>query len=176
MSEWQGADIFLRALAVLHETHPGARMVFLGQGSDLPHLKELARELAPGTVDFRGVVQPDQAAVALRGASAALVSIKPGLGYDFAKPTKIYAATACGTPVVFAGQGASHDLIVQEGLGWSPGYDARALATALAAAIDRGTTARPSSAHLVSWTVEHASLTSAAQRAARAVSAVLPQR
>lgn len=176
MSEWQGADVFLRALAVLHETHPKARMVFLGQGSDLPHLRALAVTLDPGTAEFRGVVPPNEAAKVLRGATAALVSIKPGLGYDFAKPTKIYAATACGTPVVFAGRGASHDLVTEQGLGWSPGYDPAAVAAVLTDAIEGATPDHPTADHLVAWTTAHASLSSAARAAVRAVTDVLTQR
>ena len=44
-----------------------------------------------GALDPRGDAQPGVA------------SIRPSVGYDFAKPTKTYAAAACGTPVVFAG-------------------------------------------------------------------------
>ena len=36
MSEWQGAEVLVRALAVLRATEPTARLVFLGQGSDVP--------------------------------------------------------------------------------------------------------------------------------------------
>jgi glycosyltransferase involved in cell wall biosynthesis len=166
MSEWQGAEVFIEALAHLRQREPAARLVFLGQGSDLPHLKALAESLAPGAVDFRGVVPPGEAAAWLRGAVAALVSIKPGLGYDFAKPTKIYAATACGTPVVFAGRGASHDLVSAAGLGWSPGYAPEAVAEAMAAALDGSS--RPTSEHLVEWTSAHASLAAAGREAAKA--------
>ena len=137
MSEWQGADVFVRALA---------------------------ERTVPGAVDFVGVVPPADAARWLRGATAAIVSIKPGLGYDFAKPTKIYAATACGTPVVFAGIGAGRDLVASEGLGWAPGYADAEVAQALTAALDG--TDRPVPEHLVGWTAEHASLSAAALQAA----------
>jgi glycosyltransferase involved in cell wall biosynthesis len=168
MSEWQGAEVFLRALPRLGER--SARLVFLGQGSDLAHLRALAHELAPGAVEFRGLVPPAEAAAWLRGAVAALVSIKPGLGYDFAKPTKIYAATACGTPVIFAGQGASDHLVASEGLGWSPGYDPDAVASAMATALAGAD--RPPTDHLASWTREHASLALAARQAAAAALSV----
>jgi glycosyltransferase involved in cell wall biosynthesis len=164
MSEWQGADVFVRALATVRETHPTARMAFLGQGSELPALKALAERTVPGAVDFVGVVPPAEAARWLRGATAAIVSIKPGLGYDFAKPTKIYAATACGTPVVFAGVGAGRDLVESEGLGWAPGYADAEVTGALTAALDG--TDRPVPEHLVGWTAEHASLSAAALQAA----------
>lgn len=166
MSEWQGADVFVRALAEVRRTHPTARMVFLGQGSELPDLKRLAERTVPGAVDFPGVVPPREAARWLRGAVAAMVSIKPGLGYDFAKPTKIYAATACGTPVVFAGVGAGRDLVNDERLGWGPGYSEEGVAQALLAALDAREAGMVDPAHLVSWTADNASLSSAALRAA----------
>ena len=94
------------------QSHPDSRLVFLGQGSDRGAPRGGRRaSWRPGAVDFLGVVPPEEAARWLRGAVAALVSIRPGQGYDFARPTKIYAATACGTPVVFAGEGAGHDLV-----------------------------------------------------------------
>ena len=158
MSEWQGADVFVRGFAAALDRLPSdARLVFLGQGSELPHLKKVAAELAPGRVDFLGVLPPAQAAQWQRGARCALVSITPGRGYDFAKPTKIYAATAGGTPVVFAGVGAGAALVNGEGLGQAvdhePAAVADALVTALAAAPDEATRER-----LAQWTLENASL------------------
>lgn len=166
MSEWQGADVFVRALARVRRTHPDARIVFLGQGSELPALRELAEREVPGAVDFPGVVPPREAASHLRGAAAALVSIKPGLGYDFAKPTKIYAATGCGTPVVFAGEGAGRELVDQAGLGWAPGYDDEAVAAAMVASLEQPDADGSRSTRLADWTLENASLTSAGRRAA----------
>jgi glycosyltransferase involved in cell wall biosynthesis len=168
MSEWQGADVFVRALARHRETHPGARLVFLGQGTALPALTELAQRLVPGAVDFKGVVPPAEAARWLRGATAALVSIVPGKGYDFAKPTKIYAATACGVPVIFAGTGASRELVMAEQLGWAPDYNTDAVALAMASATALGGHGRAEKVcHLVDWTRAHASLSAAGMMAAR---------
>ena len=72
----------------------------------------------PGGVDFRGVVPPEECAAGSAAPGPALVSIKPGIGYDFAKPTKVYAATACGVPAIFAGRGAGNELVEAERLGW----------------------------------------------------------
>ena len=169
MSEWQGADVLVRALALIRRELPQARLVFLGQGSDVPQLQRLAAEIAPGAVQFRGVVPPIEAARWLRSATAAVVSIKPGQGYDFAKPTKVYAATSCGIPVIFAGAGAGHDLVVSAGLGWSPGYDAQALAGAMREAATLGDVERERLAiHLRAWTVENASLQTVGRAAAQA--------
>jgi glycosyltransferase involved in cell wall biosynthesis len=169
MSEWQGAEVLVRGFATFRAAEPTARMVFLGQGSDVPHLRRLADELVPGGVEFRGVLPPLQAAAWLRSATAALVSIKPGQGYDFAKPTKVYAATACGTPVVFAGAGAGHELVEGQRLGWAPGYDAEGVARAMAAAwaLTDDERARTRE-HVVDWTADHASLRTMGRRAAEA--------
>ena len=163
MSEWQGATVFVEALAEHRRRGGSSRLVFLGQGSELPHLRALAARLAPGAVDFPGVVPPAEAAEWLRGAQAALVSIRPGLGYDFAKPTKIYAATGCGTPVVFAGAGASRQLVSSERLGWAVDHDVTAVADAMDAAASG--TASPAAGHLVEWTAGNASLSAACRGA-----------
>ncbi|GAB3066420.1 glycosyltransferase family 4 protein [Pedococcus soli] len=169
MSEWQGAEVLVRAFAAFRAAEPTARLVFLGQGSDVPHLRRLSDQLAPGAVDFRGVVPPAQAAAWLRSATAALVSIKPGQGYDFAKPTKVYAATACGTPVIFAGAGAGHELVQSQRLGWAPGYDADGVARAMSSAwaLTEEERARTSE-HVVAWTHGHASLRTMGRQAAEA--------
>jgi glycosyltransferase involved in cell wall biosynthesis len=165
MSEWQGADVFVEALARVRAHHRDARIVFMGQGSELAALKDLAHRLVPGGVEFRGVVAPAEVATWMRGAAAGLVSIKPGLGYDFAKPTKIYAATGCGTPVIFAGPGAGQALVADNNLGWTPGYEVEALAEAMREAI-RAPVAEEQARRLSAWTEEHASLSSAGRSAA----------
>ena len=170
MSEWQGADVFIRALAKVRAQFPDARLSMLGQGSATDDLRALADELCPGAVDFRGVVPPAECARWIRAARAALVSIKPGIGYDFAKPTKIYAATACGTPVIFAGVGAGQEVVSTHGLGWAPGYDVESVATAMTESLqlpaDR---AYELSARCAEWTTAHASLRAQGLQAAREV-------
>lgn len=165
MSEWQGAEVFVRALARVRDHHPQARIVFMGQGSELAALDDVAQRLVPGGVEFRGVVAPTEVAQWMRGAAAGLVSIKPGLGYDFAKPTKIYAATGCGTPVIFAGAGAGQALVADHDLGWAPGYTvdavARAMLSALTSPVSQGQARR-----LANWTEDNASLSSAVGSAA----------
>ncbi len=176
MSEWQGAGVFIEALARHRAGGGRTRLVFLGQGSEVPALKALARRLTPGVVDFPGVVPPAEAAAWLRGAAAALVSIKPGLGYDFAKPTKIYAAVACGAPVIFAGRGAGLDLVEGAHLGWAVDHDAAAVAAAMDAATAVGPVERESwRPRLSTWADENASLAAAGRRAAREVLAVTAQ-
>ena len=167
MSEWQGAGVFLEGLALHRARGHRTTAVFLGQGTDLPHLRQVAEDALPGAVSFLGVQPPAVAAEWLRGAAAALVSIKPGLGYDFAKPTKVYAATACGTPVLFAGSGATRDLVRDNALGWAVEYAPGAVADALEEAVIGD---RPlGGSRLVAWTRANASLRAAADSAVRRV-------
>lgn len=173
MSEWQGAGVFLEGLALHRSRGHRTRAVFLGQGNDLPHLRVIADRDLPGAVEFIGVHPPAVAAEWIRGAVAALVSIKPGLGYDFAKPTKVYAATACGTPVLFAGQGATRDLVRTHALGWATEHSATAVADAMDAAV--GPADRPDAARLAEWTRTNASLRAMAEQAVRTVLARLTQ-
>lgn len=164
MSEWQGADVFVRAMPAVRAQVPDARLVFVGQGSAEPELRTLAAELAPDAVEFGGVVEPAEAARLLRGSRGALVSIVPGVGYDFAKPTKIYAATGCGCPVLFAGAGDSAEMVRESRLGvvaaHSPDEVARAMVELLS-------TATPDRTRLVEWTEQHASLGASGRHAAR---------
>lgn len=163
MSEWQGCDVFVRAMPLLREKHPTARLRFFGQGSAEPALRELAGRVAPDAVEFGGVVPPEEAARWISGAAGALVSIVPGKGYDFAKPTKIYAAAACGTPVLFSGVGASAELIEENKLGLVAGYGPGEVAEKMAAILDGE---HPDGDHLVSWVRDNASLATTGRLAA----------
>ena len=164
MSEWQGADVFVRAMPAVLEKHPKARLRFFGQGSAEPALRTLASSLAPEAVEFGGVVPPADAARWISGAAGALVSIVPGQGYDFAKPTKIYAAAACGTPVLFAGVGASASMVTENKLGLVADHTPEAVAAQMIAMLDAP---RPDGDHLVNWVAENASLATTGTVAAR---------
>lgn len=169
MSQWQGVDVLVRAFATVHADRPDARLVFLGQGADERALRALAAEVCPNGVEFRGVVPPAEAAGWIREARAALVSIRPGIGYDFAKPTKVYAATACGVPVIFAGAGAGQQLVADAQLGWAVAHDPAAVASAMASALDGDPWPPAERERLVQWTLANASLAAVAARAAQAL-------
>ncbi|WP_432483834.1 glycosyltransferase [Kineococcus esterisolvens] len=169
MSQWQGAEVFVRAFAQVARTDPAARLVMVGGGVDVPRLRALAAELAPGAVELPGTVPPAEAARLLGEADVALASLVPGSGYDLMAPTKIAAAAACGTPVLFAGVGSGADAVRSGELGAVVDHDAAAVADAL-----RGWR-RPDAARrerLRAWAERHGSLAAAADRAAAAVLAV----
>lgn len=173
-SEWQGAEIFVEALARVRESVPDARVVFLGQGSAWATIAAQAAALPDGAVELRGAVPPEVAAQWLRGAHGALVSLRPGLGYDFAFPTKVFAAVACGTPVVYAGPGPARAVIGDNALGTVTDFDVESVAAAMVAAL----TARPSTAaraRLAAWVQDNASAARAGAQAAAVVAGTLTQ-
>ncbi len=178
MSEWQRPDVFIRAFAQLTADHPDVSLRFFGQGSVERDLQRLAAQLAPGRVHFGGVVPPHESAAWIRGAVASLVSIAPGIGYDFARPTKTYAAAACGTPVVFAGADVGGALVRDAGLGAAVGFTTAEVAGAMRAMLrdDADGVTRIRRRERAQWAAENVSLSAVGQRAAAAVFAALHPR
>lgn len=172
MSEWQGAEIFIRALPSVRSVVPDARLLFLGQGSARAELEGVVAELGLGdAVTFGGLVPPVDAARALRSARAALVSLRPGQGYDFAVPTKLFAGAACGAPVVFAGEGDSCEVIGSSGIGVAVAYETEAVAAALIAAL-RADVDPERRAEVADWVLNNASIFATGRQAADVIAAV----
>lgn len=149
---------------------PDARLVYLGQGSSWPALRALAADLPAGAVQLHDPVDAATSAIWQRAARAAVVSLKPGIGYDFAMPTKMFAALACGTPVLFAGVGPAADLIKAESLGRATGHDSGEAAEAMIAAL-RTPPAESERDRLATWVAEHRSLAAVGRRGADAIAA-----
>lgn len=168
MSELHGAEVFVRAFARVAKEHPSARLIMYGQGVDVPRLAELADQLVPGRVLFPGRVPATVVAEALSNAAAGLASLRPHGSYEYAYPTKMFAVTACGTPVIYAGPGPGHDMVRDHELGWACPWTPEAVASAMNAAL-----ARPHDptdrARLNAWTVANASQRCVGERAALAV-------
>lgn len=167
VSEWQGAGVFVDAFARVRAEHPQARLLFFSEGSGRDELEAQVRREGIEGIEFRDKIPPAQVAAQLRGAAAGLSSITPGQGYEFALPTKIYAATASGAPVIHAGEGAAHDRIRDNQLGWACDYDAEQVAAAMRRAL--AGEGRPSTEHLREWTLANASLAGCASQGAEAV-------
>lgn len=168
MSEWQGPAVFVEAMPRVLEEFPAATLRFFGQGVEEPAIRATAERLGLTCVELGGVIPPDETASWIRGATAALASITPGVGYDFAKPTKTYAAAACGTPVVFAGAGVGAQLVEDAGLGWRCAHEPGSVAEAMLAAVHAelsGESDRKRNGR-VAWARENASIAATGHRAA----------
>lgn len=175
-SEWQGAGIFIAAFAQIAREVPDLRLVFIGQGSDWDSLRQQASEIAePERVLFLDSLPPAEAARWMRGAVASVASLRPDAGYSVAFPTKIYASWACGTPVVFAGEGQVNDFIrdnaAHAALGVACRYDVDEVAEAFRHAVSRSRTGAERHG-LGAWASSNVSLQSVARKAADAVIAV----
>jgi glycosyltransferase involved in cell wall biosynthesis len=167
-SEWQGAEIFAEAMHEVLRRHPTARLVFLGHGSAWPRLQQLSAQLPKGTIVLRPLVPPPVAAAWHRAASAALASVRPGLDYDFAYPTKVLAALACGTPVVYAGPGPAVEDLRRHRLGTCVPYDRAAVADAMTQALE--TASDPGEGHRrAQWVRRHRSIEATGAAAAAVV-------
>lgn len=163
-SEVHGAGVFVEAMP--HVT--GMRLVFLGAGAEREALRRRADEIAPGRVDFHDTVPPHEVARWLRGALIAVASVRPEGGYGFAFPTKMYAAVAAGTPVLFAGEGPGRDFAATAPHGRAVPHDARRVAEALLASLAQPVD-RAGRAELAQWARSEVSIATSAERAAVAV-------
>lgn len=134
-SEIHGAEVFLEALPLVREVLPEVRMLFVGQGTSWPRLRGLAESLPEGAAEVRDPVSPAELARILRSAGAALASVSPGQGYDFAVATKALSALATGTPVVYAGVGPTADAVLELSAGRVSSHNVDAVADAIVAAI-----------------------------------------
>lgn len=168
-SEWHGARVFAAALAVLGDRDVHPRVVFVGQGTDWERLQHDIREAGLADhVTFSGPVGGAEAARRLRGARVALASARMGIGYDFAVPTKMYAAAAVGTPTIMSGSPELRDLVESEGLGWACADDA----VEVADAIEEATRSRPAPGvrdRIAAWARENVSARAVADRVAAAL-------
>lgn len=175
MSEWQRPEIFIEAFASLAVEFPELRLRFFGQGAVEADLRAVAERLVPGKVFFGGVVSPAESARWLRGAVGAMVSIAPGIGYDFAKPTKTYAAAATGTPVLFAGPATGARLVEDAGLGVTAEFSAEAVAEGMRVLIREAEdgTRELLRERRADWARENVSLRAVGARVADVVSAVI---
>lgn len=165
-SEWQGASIFISALAQVIGKIPH-HLVFLGKGSDWDLLKEqAAKPELKGRVHVLETLPPAETARWIAGADAGLVSIKAGAGYDHAYPTKVLSTLACGTPVIYAGPGPAREDIVDNRLGVCADYSASSVGVAFTSLLEGRTTLADSNARR-QWVVAYRSLAASSAAVAK---------
>lgn len=166
-SEVHGATIFLDAFERVLQEHPDCRLVYIGQGTDMAEIIERTRSLPPGSVQVLPRLTPAQTASWIRGARAALASVRPG-SYGFAFPSKAYAAAACGVPVIMAAHPDTRQPIVDGDLGWAVDFDLGAVTDAMMQALT-STDDDQTRARRRTWVQHTASLEEAAERSSRVI-------
>lgn len=175
MSELQGADVFVRAFAKVATDHPCARLLMLGQGSEREAIQRLADRLVPGRVEFEGLVSGHRVTAAMSAAWVGLASLHPNNGYQFSFPTKMFVATACGTPVLYVGGGPGREMVIDHELGWVSTWHPESVAHAMRSALQKPPTPLTRN-RLRRWTERHASQNTVARKAAEAVLDVMRSR
>ncbi len=103
----QGLGAAVAAAAALGDRF---QLQLVGAGPMKARLEEQAAALAPGSVVFRGLVEPELAARYLRASDANLVAL--GSQPELAKfvPSKLFDCCAIGRPVILAAAGESQRL------------------------------------------------------------------
>lgn len=169
-SEWHGASVFIEAFPAVLERAPGAKLRFIGGGSEMTAFLNRAADLGiEDAVTVEPYLPPHELAPILRRAVAAVASIRPGNGNEFTFPTKLYSAVLCGAPAVFAGVGPAREFLTTEingcPLGVSVDIDPHAVAEAMLDALER--VERPGQrAQVAAWGEAHVSLSAVAGRIA----------
>jgi hypothetical protein len=167
-SEVHGAGVFVEAIAQV----AGLRLVVIGSGAEIDVMRHRADQIAPGRVEFHRTMAPAEVACWLRGAAVAVASVKPDGGYHFAFPTKLYAAAACGTPLLFSGEGPGVAFVIESPLGRAVPHSVDAVARAL----NDVRTTPPTAAERqgqARWAREVVDLSAPARRSASAVLSVI---
>lgn len=139
-AEWHGAEVFVRAMAEVQRRYPGAQLRFIGGGSQKDRLSVLAERLRLRNTEFLEPMPPSEFGELLPSATASLASVRPGTGYEFAFPTKLYGSTAAGVPLIFAGAGPAVEFVRTEvagrALGEACAFSADEVAGAMIRAIE----------------------------------------
>lgn len=179
-SAWHGADVLIPAFSDFSRTHPGYRLLFIGNGTERAELERLVRdEGLAESVSFVDPVAPADLAPLLAGAVASLATLKPATDYTYAFASKTYSSLAVGCPVIFAGPGPTAAFIHAANEHLSAGaavmHEPGAIADAMRALADDP----PSSSDRVAvaeWTAREHSITAVGRRVARIVEAVAGRR
>jgi glycosyltransferase involved in cell wall biosynthesis len=125
----QGLGTAIEAARLLDDDF---RLLMLGDGADREKLKAMASDGLDGRVEFRGAVQPSEAAQVMRSSDALLVSLADLPALERCVPGKLYQSGAMGRPVIVSAAGETRRLSEREGaaLTVTPG-DAAGLAAAV---------------------------------------------
>ncbi len=166
-SEWHGAGIFVDALHEVVQQHPGARLVYYGNGEERERMRARAHELGiEGSVEFHAPIPPAALSPILAGATASVASLAPVPANEYALATKAYSSLAAGCPVIFAGIGPTVEFLSDSGhpqAGVAVDYDVDATAAAMNAAA-AAPLQPPARAELAQWLASRYSLNAIAER------------
>jgi len=116
--KYKAIDVVIRALKKIRQSVPNARLVVIGDGPELPNLRQLADQLGlAGAVEFTGRVSTEAMVATLNRAHLFLnASPKEGWGLT------VVEANACGVPVIGSNRPGLRDSILHEKTGYLVEY------------------------------------------------------
>jgi glycosyltransferase involved in cell wall biosynthesis len=125
----QGLESAVEAAGRLGE---GYRLVVIGEGPRLGSLRELADRQPEGSIEFRSLMPPAEAAAVLRACDALLVPLANRPELAMFVPSKLFDCCALAKPVIVAAAGEPQRLAGASGAGLAvPPEDPEALADAV---------------------------------------------
>jgi glycosyltransferase involved in cell wall biosynthesis len=152
------------------DRHPGARLVFYGNGEERQAMQDRARQLGiNSSVEFHGPIPPADLSDVFAGATASVASLAPVPPNDYALATKVYSSLAAGCPVIYAGRGPTVDFVndAEHPLaGVAVGYDVDAVVRAMLSAAENPLPPSEREA-LAEWSARRFSLDAIAEQVVR---------
>jgi glycosyltransferase involved in cell wall biosynthesis len=129
MGTVQNLDAVLRAAARVNRRRPRLQFVFMGGGTEIQRLRELAKQIAPLNTLFIPRCSPSEAGAILRLADVLLVHLEDTPLFRVTIPSKVQAYMAIGKPILIGVRGDAAELVVNSkaGLACTPG-DSEAIA------------------------------------------------
>lgn len=133
-------DTLLEALRLVHARHPGARLVFVGEGDSPEDREFLERRTAElglaGAVEFTGMLPMAEAHERVARAAVCVSPFYPIPILLSTSPTKISEYMALGRPVVANAHPEQSRIIAESGAGICVEWSAEAFAQAIIALLD----------------------------------------
>ncbi len=108
-----GLATVLEAAQSLATSHPWIRFYVVGDGAELPELKERAASSGLTNVIFTGLRPRDEIPGIMAATDIALVTLKPSDTFKAVLPSKLFEAMAARRPVVLAVDGEAKQILEQ---------------------------------------------------------------
>lgn len=127
-----GCTQIVKAAKVLHDRNRKIEVVFLGDGKELPLLKQMAQHWNLSNVTFLPEVSKVELVPWVKGAVATILTFRKNPVLDTSSPNKMFDSFAAGTPVIQTTQGWIKEMFEKERCGITvPPDDPEAMADAI---------------------------------------------
>jgi colanic acid biosynthesis glycosyl transferase WcaI len=129
MGKAQALETVLQAAQIVKSSEPDVQFIFVGGGTEVERLRDLAREMKLDNVVFEARRAETEIGAILRAADLLLVHLKDDPLFAVTIPSKTQAYMAAGRPIVMAVRGEAAELVERAHAGVAcPPEDAEGLA------------------------------------------------